>query len=164
MTLGKWILKWNSWPLVGKQQLDWSPAAGAKGLEWSHHHRVFWMFHETHHLYESLGSLDSSYLNNLQHALDDRQYCKRIPKNCSWSIYGIFVILFRMAYFAVNGIIISLDLLYLSPCQNPGREGSYQTALSESKRLGSSSQVRPKQRAASVLFAAKGGRSSFLKI
>lgn len=28
------------------------PAYQDEGLQWSHHHRVFWMFHETHHLYE----------------------------------------------------------------------------------------------------------------
>lgn len=110
-----------------------------------------------------------------QHALDDRQYCKRIPsKICSWlfdswGIYGIILILFRNGLFCLQRNYHRLPrfiycILYLPPCHDPGRpqipEGSYQTALSESKRLGSSSQVRPKQRAATVLFAAKGGRLS----
>ena len=30
--------------------------SGCEGLAWTHHHRVFWMFHETHHLYENLAS------------------------------------------------------------------------------------------------------------
>lgn len=43
-----------------------------------------------------------------QHALDDRQYCKRIPsKNCSslfdsWGIYGIILILFRNGLFCLQ--------------------------------------------------------------
>lgn len=29
------------------------PVYQDEGLAWTHHHRVFWMFHETHHLYET---------------------------------------------------------------------------------------------------------------
>ena len=27
-----------------------------EGVLWTHHHRVFWMFHESHHKYEHLGA------------------------------------------------------------------------------------------------------------
>eukprot|EP00913_Durusdinium_trenchii_P009800 g9203.t1 len=37
---------------IGHRHFKGRPAYMDEGLSWTHHHRVFWMFHETHHLYE----------------------------------------------------------------------------------------------------------------
>ncbi|CAE7464254.1 unnamed protein product [Symbiodinium pilosum] len=38
---------------VGHKAFKGRPAYQDEGLMWARHHRVFWLFHETHHLYEA---------------------------------------------------------------------------------------------------------------